>query len=721
MAATAVLTLALAGGPALAGVEPPLYHVTLLDDMVETVFPGVEYPSSWSTGLNENGDLVGHAMLNYDPDYGSKMRAFVYTVEHGVIALPLLPGWGSNAVFDVTDRDENGDIIIVGGGVIGPYLDLSIGEAALWRFSTVTGEVYETRGLGIPAGFDDSIAVAVNDSGIIVGFSSLTGPFTNWKYDIATATLQTFDFPARVKDLNNAGQVCGGVYRGDLFGNYEDLTDTYEEGDVMPAWAIDNGGISASWNQINDQGWLVGRAPTGISDGAGHYYVAIVRYADPVGWVGFNPVSHLSAAGGINYQGDFTDASGGVYFEDMGETYGLYQFIAPEWQPLLNVSESPRINDNRQVIGGDDHVWLLTPMGEMIIPGDVNGDVSVNLDDYCAWVVNPIDLNGDGVVDGADEQWLVERLLVFGFTVNDCNDNGACDHCDIMDGLSLDCDENDVPDECQPDCNADGVPNVCEPDCNANGTPDPCDIDQGNSEDCDNNGIPDECDEVGGVTDMAIIYDPPMFMYQDSTIVEDVLVVDAGIVDDVDLTLNYRYRIGYTKVELSHNGTTVTILDRPGHPLHYNGFVNFGYDPGIVDDDELGPYLEDTGDYCCNFESLVSPPSYRPNELLSAFDGMPIEGIWTFTMTTTPDFSSGDGLHAWGLTITRAAVEVPPCDPADLDGDGTVGILDFLLLLAGPWASSTSCCCWPRGGRAGTAATAPPTSTTTARLASPTS
>jgi hypothetical protein len=208
MAATAVLTLALAGGPALAGVEPPLYHVTLLDDMVETGLPGVEYPSSWSTGLNENGDLVGHAMLNYDPDYGSKMRAFVYTVEHGVIALPLLPGWGSNAVFDVTDRDENGDIIIVGGGVIGPYLDLSIGEAALWRFSTVTGEVYETRGLGIPAGFDDSIAVAVNDSGIIVGFSSLTGPFTNWKYDIATATLQTFDFPARVKDLNNAVAAC---------------------------------------------------------------------------------------------------------------------------------------------------------------------------------------------------------------------------------------------------------------------------------------------------------------------------------------------------------------------------------------------------------------------------------------------------------------------------------------------------------------------------------
>ncbi|MCA9290508.1 MAG: hypothetical protein KDA25_05235, partial [Phycisphaerales bacterium] len=477
--------------------DVPTYHVTLLDDLIEAVFPGVEYPSSWSTGLNENGDLIGQAMLNFDPDHGSRMRSFVYTVEHGVIALPLLPGWESNAVLDVSDRDERGDIVIVGGGVPGPNIDLSIGEAALWRYSTVTGAFIETRPLGIPAGLDDSLAVAVNNDGIIIGFAS-TGPYvsypiTNWKYDLATGVQEAFDFPAIVKDMNNVGQVCGGVYRGDLFGNYEDLTETYEPGDVMPQWAVDNGGISASWNQINDQGWLVGRASTGISDGAGHLLVAIVRYADPVGWVGFAPVSHLSLAGGINNQGDFTTATGGVYFENMGGSYGLNQFIAPEWQPLLNADESPRINDHRQIIGGDDHAWLLTPMGEMIIPGDVNGDVTVDLDDHCAWVAAPIDLDGDGDADGADEQWLIDRLLVFGLTVEDCNGNGIGDHCDIIDGLSLDCDLNDVPDECQDDCNNDGIPDVCESDCNGNGTPDPCDIAAGTSDDCNANGIPDEC------------------------------------------------------------------------------------------------------------------------------------------------------------------------------------------------------------------------------------
>ncbi|MHC4590702.1 MAG: hypothetical protein ACYTAQ_15610 [Planctomycetota bacterium] len=52
--------------------------------------------------------------------------------------------------------------------------------------------------------------------------------------------------------------------------------------------------------------------------------------------------------------------------------------------------------------------------------------------------------------------------------------------------------------------------------------------------------------------------------------------------------------------------------------------------------------------------------------------------------------------------------------PGDLDGDGVVGVLDFLLLLAA-W-------CWPPGGSARGPARpcAPPTSTVTAMSASPT-
>jgi hypothetical protein len=684
---TAVMALMLTGGLVRAADELPTYHVTLLDDMVEQVFPGIEYPNSHATSLNENGDLLGQVILNYDPVTGSAMQSFVYTVEHGVVALPLPPGWPSNWVADVSDRDANGEIIIVGGGVPGPYVDMWLGEAALWRFSTVTGEVLEVRTLGIPAGFDDSVAVAVSNDGTVVGFSHLTGPYVNWKYDIATDVLETFDFPARVKDLNNVGQVCGGVYRGDLFGNYEDLTDPYDPGDVMPEWAIENGGISAAWRQINDLGWLVGTAGVGYVPG-GLWETAAVRYADPIGWTSMAPAWQAGGAA-INDPGDFMDGAGAMYFEHTGEIVGLTSLISPQF-PDVSVYKSRQINNNRQVAGHQAHVFLLTPLGEMIIPGDVNGDVSVDLDDYCAWVLDPIDLDGDGDVDEDDEQWLVERLEVFGYSVDDCNANGACDHCDIVDGLSLDCDLNDVPDECQDDCNGDGVPNVCEPDCNTNGTPDPCDIAAGTSEDCNDNGIPDECD-LGGVTQVQVVHDPPIQMLVSDFIVDETLVVDAGIVEDVNLTLDINYRLGDFTVLLSHNDTTITIMDRPGYPEHYGGFVNFGYDNALVDDEGHGPYLENAGDYCCTFEPLVSPPSYRPNTpgspQLSAFDGMPVEGIWSLTVITTDHSSPGDGIFGWGLSITQASVPVPPCCPADLDGDGTVGGADLGILL-GSWSTA---------------------------------
>ncbi len=664
--ASAVMTVAFCGPVTLADV--PMYHVTLLEGMIEEVFPGVEFPSSDARGLNENGDLVGEARLN-----GGQMQGFVYTVEHGVTPLPLPAGWTSAAIRDVTDRGENGEIIIVGGGATSIYVDITIGEAVLWRFSTVTGEVLETRNIGIPAGFDDSLAVAVNNDATVVGFSGLTGPYTNWKYDVSTQVLETFEFPWRVTDLNNVGQVCGGSYRGDLFGNYEDLTDTYEPGDVMPDWAIENGGISASWHRINDQGWLVGRAGTGISDGAGHYYVAIVRYADPIGWTGMAAVSHLSLAGGIDDQGDFMSRQGGVFLEDVGQQYSINALLAPESQPLVSVAWSNELNNNQQVAGSQAHAFLLTPIGEMIIPGDVNGDVEVNRDDYCAWLAAPIDLNGDSVIDPADEQWLIERLLVFGWTLEDCNANGAVDHCDILDDVSADCDENDVPDECQPDCNGDGFPDVCEPDCNTNGNPDPCDILGLFSMDCNANGIPDECDDQGSVTEALNVFDPPVVVLVDNVFVDDLLVTGVGTIADVDMTIDIHYRIGELTILLSHGGVTVTICDQPGivgDEVQGNG--QFGYDI-TVDDEGAGDYLENVGNFGSPFEQIVSPPSYKPDEALSAFDGMPGNGIWTLTIMTSSMWSPANTLDDWGLIVTLSSAPVS----CDCNGNGVMDVDDI--------------------------------------------
>lgn len=67
------------------------------------------------------------------------------------------------------------------------------------------------------------------------------------------------------------------------------------------------------------------------------------------------------------------------------------------------------------------------------------------------------------------------------YIVNDCNENGIPDDCDIASLTSVDCNSNGRPDE-------------CERDCNSNGVPDECDVLGGGSTDCNSNGLLDECE-----------------------------------------------------------------------------------------------------------------------------------------------------------------------------------------------------------------------------------
>lgn len=621
----------------------PLYHVTDLRDAVETTWPGVTWPGSRARGLNQNGDLVGEAELN-----GAQQQAFLYTVEHGIVPLPLIDGWSSNLALEVSDRDRNGEVLIVGGGVYGVHWDVFIGEAALWRVSTVTGTVLETRKLDVPPGFEDALAMAVNNNGKVVGWGHLAsnGFITPWKYDVNTQVLETFPFPSKPMDINNSDQVCGGPYRGDLFGNYQHLGNPP--------------GIGApGFTKINDQGWAMGRAGTGISDGAGHFLVTVVRFADGFGWTVMPPVSHLTLAGGLNGQGDFTSADGSVHLESMGQQYPIGPLIAPEFHNY-SAGLIPAINDHQQIVATMAHAILLTPLGVTVIPGDINGDVRVDLDDLCAFLANPIDLDGDGSVTGADQSWLLARLAVFGHSPSDCDANGVPDQCDISSGTSLDCDLNGVPDSCQPDCSGNGIPDACEPDCNNNGIPDPCDVIAGTSADCNANGVPDECDG-GWTVNYSNVFETPIFIPVNAFIPNDIVVNEPGLVGDVDFSLDIGYRIGYLTVLLSHNGTTITLIERPGHPETFLGNGQGGYDI-ILDDEGAGGSIEHQGNFGSPFGPILSPPSFTPNEALSAFDGMPMEGPWTITIITDPVYNSVlEELNGWGLSITSEATPVPPC------------------------------------------------------------
>ena len=640
-ACAGALALLATAATAHAQAEPPVYHVRDMGPLLEEVLPPVQWPSSDARGLNEDGDLVGEAWLD-----GGRMWGFLYTVEHGITVLPNIPGWSSSAVRDVSDRDATGEILIVGGSTYGVHTDIAIGEAVLWRVSTVTGQVLETRTIGVLPGYDEAMATGVNGNGTVVGFCNLSGPWTAFKYDVVTDSFTSFPFPARPLALNELDEVVGGAWLGDLFGNYTHVGDP-------PEWT------TASISGMNEIGGVCGRAATGQSDGTGHYLVAVV-YKHLGVWGNFDVCCWNADGHDINNHGDAISWSE-LHHAATDTDYGLGSLLAPEFHGDYVPGYAAALNDNLQVVATYGDALLLTPLGSMIIPGDVNGDAVVDADDYCAWVEGPIDLDGDGDIDPDDEQWLIDRLLVFGYSVDDCNGNGLSDHCEIADGLSADCDGNDVPDECQVDCSGDGIPDVCEADCNGNGIADPCDIAQGTSSDCNFNGVPDECDQ-GGPTGATAEHDPPLQLLEGSVMSFDLPVFDAGIVDDLRVTLDLRYRIGNLTVRLTHGITTITLIDRPGYPDDSSlGNSQLGYDI-ILDDEGSGGPIEEVGNFGPPFEPIVSPPSYVPDTPLSTFDGMPSEGVWTLTVITTPDSSPVDELWGWGVEIVKAGVPVPPCD-----------------------------------------------------------
>ena len=158
---------------------------------------------------------------------------------------------------------------------------------------------------------------------------------------------------------------------------------------------------------------------------------------------------------------------------------------------------------------------------------------------------------------------------------------------------------------------------------------------------------------------------------------------------DVDFMIDIQYRIGDLTVLLSHNGSTITLIDRPGHPETFLGNGQLGYDI-ILDDEGRGGAIEDQGNFGSPFEPITSPPSYTPDEPLSTFDGMPVEGVWTVHVVVR-DFHPAHTFQDWGLTISRAAVPVDPEDcAADVNGDGMIDVNDLVAVIMA-WGPCADC------------------------------
>ncbi len=331
--------------PAPALETVPAYNVTEIGSQLIAANPGVTY--STALAVNETGDAAGMAVVD------GALAPFLYTPERGPILLPRL-GVAAQAV-DLTDRDFAGNILVVGTAY--PDTPDRLQAAVLWIYSTTAGVVTEAREIGTLAGFANSVATAVNNHWIVVGYST-NFDFSGspaMKYDVLGDFLAAFDFPVRPTDVNDFGDVTGGGFLGNLNGGFTDLGAP--DGMSLPSLVA-----------INDLGWTTGRAVTSLSDGSGRRISAAVRHLGPGGWHVITANSWQDTGTDINYFGDVVGTTGVdfafrplLYIGALDQWFLLDDLLAPGFQDRL-VTRAEAINDLRQIAGsGTGGAVLLSP------------------------------------------------------------------------------------------------------------------------------------------------------------------------------------------------------------------------------------------------------------------------------------------------------------------------------------------------------------------------
>ena len=293
--------------------------------------------------------------------------------------------------------------------------------------------------------------------------------------------------------------------------------------------------------------------------------------------------------------------------------------------------------------------------------------------------------NSDGSVGVVD-------MGAYEFGGDDCNNNGTPDTDDLANGTSLDCNDNNVPDDCEPDCNGNGqadlcdiaaevsddcndnlrpdaceidenspaqggpfycavATNSCDPDCNVNGVPDVCDVESEGSADCDANIVPDECQP--DCNDTGLI-DPCDILQGFSDDCDGDLIPDEC---DPDPLITEHP----TDQEVEAGATfTFFTVQAEGVVLEYHW---------RKDGEELADGDEFLG---------------TANDTLIVVDVQP-EDAGSYDCVVT------ELLHdCVSLSDPATLTVLDPC-PADLDGDGAVGVPDLIILL-GAWGFCADDC-----------------------------
>jgi len=152
--------------------------------------------------------------------------------------------------------------------------------------------------------------------------------------------------------------------------------------------------------------------------------------------------------------------------------------------------------------------------------------------------------------------------------------------------------------------------------------------------------------------------DVPTAIADNSTNSSVINVSDAYCVGDIQLDLNVTHTyVGDLRFVLSHDTTTVTIINRPQSGGGGNCSSN-NYNIRL-EDSGTGGSIQTTCGASGSDPTPTSPPSYTPANAFSAFNGKIVTGVWTLTVS---DLAGGDtgAINAWSLRIASSGAICPP-------------------------------------------------------------
>ena len=336
----AVLLAFAASSPVIAQSGAPTYTLQFLG-------PGSP------TAINSTGTVVGARVVN-----SQYYQPLVSVAGAPWSLLPVPPGADSVFPTDVNDS----------GVIVGVAYTAWNAEAVRWLKS---GGGYVVEKLPKLPGDTSSYATAVNDLGQVVGARRALGyvpaATSGWLYDDTGGVVDLalrFGFWVVPVDINNVGQVIGGVERLDLGTGALDAIGT------GPANYNLVGPVA-----LNDAGQMAG---TATLSSISLNIVSAFRYTPGAGWQYLAGTSRYTTASSINARGDvgYGELGAGVYFDGLG-TFAVWNLLAESATSAgwTITGSGVEINDDRLIatvgrnsVTGESGAVLLTPAGTLQPP-----------------------------------------------------------------------------------------------------------------------------------------------------------------------------------------------------------------------------------------------------------------------------------------------------------------------------------------------------------------